>query len=572
MLVVSHLFPSERRLQFMVSQRNVCGGALLALCTAAWVAAPVEARPPELPVPVQHGCQTDSQAPMCQPAAVPEQAFAADLEKFVLEMLRLRDAQAANNDTEQQAPVPEFCQDVLQLIPCCQAPAMSACRLLRLIQIFGSMPPVDASAAPMVEPIAVPIMSWGEGVTMPPSGPMTDAPVSACPAPCYPPRMPFPGMITCVVPAGWNVGPAPTHIGMMAMPPAGPVHLSVPPGAPNPDFWLQTPEALQELAEARQYYAMAEYYVRTGNIMTAYYYYQETHVHSPASRYGQVALHKLKQIEMQLVGAPMPCTPGQLAGVDAEPCAGPAHIPTEDEHYLRQLAQAQEMYHIGERCRNNGDLDKAYACYHETRLLCPDSDYAQWAAEKIQAIEAVRRVLRIIHAIQAIDSSDEQPTESEEGVRDWSDTSNAGPDLPMFLPFLPELFGVFEPSAQEQTSDVPMSDGNDAASPETPVIDLNFGLFGIKVLHAQPDHTCRSTETETCQQEQIARAIETSAWLLELVNLLGGNTTRVDLDVDNNGSNGLRVRGGIHFGAIGCEVICEDGNYRIIWPVAHDME
>jgi hypothetical protein len=511
---------------------------------------------------------------LCQPAAdVPDQAFAADLEKFILEMLRLNAAQAPGDATDQQAISPEFCEEMLQLAPCCHAPAMSACRLLRLMQMFGSMPPADASAAPLIEPIAVPIMAGSESVTMPPSGPMSDSPASACPAPCYPPQMPLHGLTTCIIPAGWNVGIPPAQFGTMGMPPAGTVHLTVPPAAPNSDFWMQTPESLQQLAEARRLYAMAEYYARTGNIMTAYYYYQETHVHSPASRYGQVALHKLKQIEMQLIGAQMPCNPAQPVGMETEPCASRTHVPTEDERYLHHLAQAQEMYHIGERCRNNGDLDKAYVCYHEARLLCPDSDYAQLATEKIQAIETVRQVLRILHAIQGIEGGDEQPAESEnEGAVNSTDRSNAQPVLPMFLPFLPELFGVFEPAARHQSGDVPSTGRNDAVPPEVPVIDLNFGLFGIKVLHAQPQCACPATEPEACQQEQIARAIETSAWLLEVVNLLGGNTTRIDLDVDNNATNGLRVRGGIYFGSIGCQIICEDGNYRVIWPVANDMD
>lgn len=53
-------------------------------------------------------------------------------------------------------------------------------------------------------------------------------------------------------------------------------------------------------------------------------------------------------------------------------------------------AQARTMFLIAERCRLNGDLEKARTCYEETHVLAPNSRYGKEAIQRLAEIEAAR--------------------------------------------------------------------------------------------------------------------------------------------------------------------------------------
>jgi hypothetical protein len=177
-------------------------------------------------------------------------------------------------------------------------------------------------------------------------------------------------------------------------------------------------ESIAQLAEARKLYEVAEFHARVGQVLAAYHYYQEAHLLSPISRVGQVALDKLTQIEAQVLaardGRPLGVSNAVPVSDDFEASSTPVpptqRLLTEDEQYLQRLGRAQEMYHVGESCRARGDLDKAFACYHEVRRLCPDSDYANMAARRMRRIETLRQLRNV---------QDEQTTEEAADMSLW---------------------------------------------------------------------------------------------------------------------------------------------------------
>ncbi|MCI0464026.1 MAG: hypothetical protein L0Z62_44395, partial [Gemmataceae bacterium] len=66
----------------------------------------------------------------------------------------------------------------------------------------------------------------------------------------------------------------------------------------------------------------------------------------------------------------------------------PATPPTAEE-MLRELAR--QLYQIGERCRQAGDLDMAANCYEEAGRLCPAlARQAQAGLRKVQALRAAK--------------------------------------------------------------------------------------------------------------------------------------------------------------------------------------
>lgn len=52
-----------------------------------------------------------------------------------------------------------------------------------------------------------------------------------------------------------------------------------------------------------------------------------------------------------------------------------------------KLVQARALYEIAERCRRQGDLDKARTCYEETHLLAPTSRLGRQAMQRLSEIE-----------------------------------------------------------------------------------------------------------------------------------------------------------------------------------------
>jgi hypothetical protein len=72
-------------------------------------------------------------------------------------------------------------------------------------------------------------------------------------------------------------------------------------------------------------------------------------------------------------------------------------------------SQARKMYLIGERCRRCGDLDMAENCYHETKLICPDGDYARKADRRIAQVKAMRAL-----ADEEVGEEQEPPKEAKE--------------------------------------------------------------------------------------------------------------------------------------------------------------
>src|SRR5262249_10891722 len=129
--------------------------------------------------------------------------------------------------------------------------------------------------------------------------------------------------------------------------------------------------------------------------------------------------------------------------------------------------------------------------------------------------------------------------------------------------FFPDLFGVYVYPVAPAADQPAVVEGEQVpAAEETPT---RCGI-GCRVMRATcPQSLCAIEREKAARQAEAARAIETCAWLMDTLRLMGGNT-RVDLDVDTSGSQGLRIRGGVYFGVIGCQVISEGDNVRVIWP------
>lgn len=196
------------------------------------------------------------------------------------------------------------------------------------------------------------------------------------------------------------------------------------------------------------------------------------------------------------------------------------HEITDSERFLQKMCQAQKMYHEGERCRTRGDLDEAYKCYQQTQRLCPHSDYAHLAAKRMHGIDVLRQI--------------EQPEDESEKTDEHA-----------------------QPAETEQ--------GNDAREMSSDVSE-----FGVDLGFQAPIISTRSIISDCpTQQAQAARAAETGVWLVNTLQLLGGNT-RVDLDINTSDTRGVRLRGGIHFGVLGCDIICEGDTCRFVWPGASE--
>jgi hypothetical protein len=612
-------------MQSMVRNVKTVGRLLLALLAAAAGGSAVVARPPDLPVSAEQECQperqTDNSPTTDNGSVLPDSSdfgfpiitntgpvdfssLPPEMQQFYGEFLPAltQGAQPEGYGATLPCLFHQFWQDLTQRLQggCFPRP------------MFHAMEPLNSSQPETV--IIVPAFAPGSGFAGTPpcyTGVMPCGYTPPCPPghpSCTSTMMPMP-----CPPAGMMPMPCPGTMMPWGPPgtvPAGPVPADMP-VAPlmNGGLMVETPDSLQQLAEARHFYEMAEYYMRTGHVMAAYYYYQETHLHSPISLYGQVALQKLTQIEGQVVQAKIAAhqnaqSQAEPAGADAENSGTePAHTPTANERYLQDLSQAQEMYHIGERCRARGDLDKAYACYHEVKRLCPDSDYARLASKQMRRID----VLRQVQSLQDEDNGDStgndegnsqqtpEPASEEsanpqqggacgttiQGTRVPGFDGSAEPPAPiqwwpLILPFLPDRSVPVYTSPEELPP--PISEGDETApaagesnEPAAEVCPSRCGI-GCRVIRNPVDQvTPVCDESRKSCREQMARALETSAWLMQTLRVLGGNT-RVDVDVDSSDNQGLRARCGISFGVIGCQVIVEGDTIRVIWPTAHGME
>jgi hypothetical protein len=126
---------------------------------------------------------------------------------------------------------------------------------------------------------------------------------------------------------------------------------------------------------ARRIFHVGERCLRKGDLDMAANCYQEVHLLTPTSRYGQIAMERLSEIESRKT--------------DAANSEEQESVQTEAPD-ASKLNSAREMYRIGQRCLKAGDLDMAFNCFHETRLICPNCRYALLAARGLRQIEALR--------------------------------------------------------------------------------------------------------------------------------------------------------------------------------------
>jgi tetratricopeptide (TPR) repeat protein len=155
-----------------------------------------------------------------------------------------------------------------------------------------------------------------------------------------------------------------------------------------------------QLAQAGRLYRIAERCRRSGDLDMAENCYRETVLLCPGSAYAQKAKRRIHQVKT------LRAEQAEDAAEEAEPPQEPDqtirpdprarfHDPASAEPPAEASAhetEAKALFRIAERCRHLGDLDMAENCYEETRLLCPDSDYARKAEQHIRQMKARRAV------------------------------------------------------------------------------------------------------------------------------------------------------------------------------------
>lgn len=145
--------------------------------------------------------------------------------------------------------------------------------------------------------------------------------------------------------------------------------------------------ALRKMIQVRRLFQMAERYQKEGELELAQACYEEVVLLLPTSRYGQVASQRIEQIEKTQRA------PGKTSEESEE-------ATEEDEQPLSPQAQerrnrmraALDLYTVGERCWQKGDLEMAQNCFTEVSRLCPNSDLAQGAQRKLTILHALREV------------------------------------------------------------------------------------------------------------------------------------------------------------------------------------
>jgi hypothetical protein len=65
--------------------------------------------------------------------------------------------------------------------------------------------------------------------------------------------------------------------------------------------------------------------------------------------------------------------------------------PANPTQPANRYQEARHIFEIGERCRRQGDLDKARTCYEEAHLLSPTSHYGRLAMQRLHEMEQSQR-------------------------------------------------------------------------------------------------------------------------------------------------------------------------------------
>lgn len=358
--------------------------------------------------------------------------------------------------------------------------------------------------------------------------------------------MNVPGQIIPV--QAFPAGPAPAQTLPFFAPPPMPAQPNpqvLPAGAPVPAARTTEPplhvspvalKQLRQRAEIRQLYQQAERFMQGGELEPAYHCYEEIHLRSPNCRYGQVASEKMAEIERQQIAGQAPLWPSRPLAEAATttrvtPVSATRAITTPPrtpgELYLSKLSQAQKMFHIAERCRRQGDMDKAYTCYHETIRLCPASDYAHWATQHIRQIDSLR-------------NNNSEPAETDEPLRLQKQSRSSGLRNPRT--------GTQQRQELEIEADIPPTRVN------RPLPDsVKSGLTPAGTFTPAPE-PARETRDHR-QTNHVTRWTNP-----ELATVLGLDHAEFEMD---QSSRGMRVLGGINLGVLGCRVIYQDGRYSV---------
>lgn len=400
------------------------------------------------------------------------------------------------------------------------------------------------------------------------------------------PPQPF-GFGPCPVPGpvGWVAGPPMMPPSMMPcaapMPPGPPGMIVVPAahafGPPCPLFALPPVPppmpAPMGMPLPQRMYMLAEYYDRLGHREAAHACLNMAHMHDPASPLGQKASACLAEMDGTGTSAEMPVMAEEQ---EARPALPRRVRPiTSGEQYLLKLTQAQEMFHIAERCRRNGDLDMAYSCYHEARRICPNSEYAQRADKFIRRIEAVREL-----------------AEEAEPVEDVSSEESCNQPVPFYCPILFPLSSGLPMRSQEESARavIVIEEGNsEMEAADKPVCNRpcqpaasrdscsgadaaiteiirklaeQYGPQEAEDCEGEDDNTAEPAEEGTDPDEVSAA----QPWYQPMLQTLQGQT-RTNLDIDLTRSGCMRIQCNVYVGTVGVQVRYADGHCTVVCPL-----
>jgi tetratricopeptide (TPR) repeat protein len=201
--------------------------------------------------------------------------------------------------------------------------------------------------------------------------------------------------------------------------PNAPASPSTTPDKPCPDAATapiqgDTSEEVMRLLTARRMFRIGERCLSKSQFDMAYNCFQEVHLLSPTSRYGQLAIDRLSEIDKRRLSA---------AGNAKQP------KPTSQQgkdNTANRLESARQLYQIGERCRKSGDLDMALNCYREVRQLAPGSALARRAEQHLGEIEKQRTS---DEPAEPADEEDSSPDDSQDNSTGGSEAQSSTPRL-----------------------------------------------------------------------------------------------------------------------------------------------
>lgn len=176
---------------------------------------------------------------------------------------------------------------------------------------------------------------------------------------------------------------------------------------------------IAQLLSARRLYRVGRRCLRQGDLDMASSCFHEVQLLAPASRYSQLALDQLNEInEQRTASEEEESIEGASASTDKDQQAGRDHT-------------ARHLYRVAERCQRSGELDMALGCYHEVALMCPGSALARRAGRRIKEVEALR------DAAEACELAQEEPAPGDALPEDACTKTRCPTSKPVGAPMTP---------------------------------------------------------------------------------------------------------------------------------------